>query len=287
MAQAARELRVRHGATAVARALGLRRQRLYEPRRRRAQRRRLRASDRASDRALARQIKAIQHEEPTFGYRRVTARLRRTGRVNRKRVQRIMRERGYRSVGYQGRRGRRRQFAISAAIHASVPNRLWGMDVTSFWAGDRVGYLTIVTDHCDRDAVGVRLTDTPPTAQTAIDALELARAARADEYLGDLEVRTDGGSQFTAYRFTTTVKRLGLRHTVTPKRSPQCNPFAEAFLGAFKEECVYQHHWENWEEAVRDCEHWIHKYRHTREQLALGGVAPLEYRVKVLRQLAA
>lgn len=273
----------------MARALGLRRQRLYEPprRRRTPQRRRLRASDRASDRILARQIKAIQHQEPTFGYRRVTARLRRTQRVNRKRVQRVMRERGYRSVGYQGRRGRRRQLAIGLAIHARVPNRLWGMDLTSFWAGDRVGYLTVVTDHCDRDAMGVRLTDTPPTAQTAIDALELARAARAGEYLGDLELRTDGGSQFTAYRFTETVKRFGLRHTVTPKRSPQYNPFAEAFIGAFKEECVYQHHWRSWDDARTACEQWIHKYRHSREQLALGGVAPLEYRVKVLQQLAA
>lgn len=284
MVRAARALRVRYGATAVARALGLRRQRLYESPARRAVRRR---RPRSGDRALARQIKRIQGEEPTYGYRRVTARLRRRMRVNRKRVQRVMRRFGYRSIGYQGRRGRRRHLPVATAIRAQQPNRLWGMDLTSFWAGDRVGHLVIATDHCDRDLTGWRLTDLPPTAQTAIDTLELGITERAGEYLGDLEVRTDGGPQFVAYRFTRSVTEHGLKQTVTPKRSPQFNPFAEAFFGAFKEECVYQSAWHNWDEAVEGITRWIHKYRHTREQLALGGVAPLEYRALLLHKLAA
>ncbi len=65
MAQAGRELRVRHGATAVARALGLRRQQLYGVTESRP---RTRASRlRAGDRALARQIRQLMDEEPTYG----------------------------------------------------------------------------------------------------------------------------------------------------------------------------------------------------------------------------
>jgi transposase InsO family protein len=95
---------------------------------------------RAGDRALGRQIRVILDEEPTYGYRRVTARLRRRRRINRKRVQRIMQAKGWRSLGYQGRRGtKRRRLPIATAIHAEQPNRLWGLDRTSFWAGDRVG----------------------------------------------------------------------------------------------------------------------------------------------------
>ncbi len=108
------------------------------------------------------------------------------------------------------------------------------MDHTSFWAGDRVAYVVEATDHCDRDAMGYRITDQPPTAQTAIDTLEQAVAARAGEYLGELEIRTAGGPQFVAHRFTATVRRLGFTQTVTPKRSPQYNPFAAAILGAFE-----------------------------------------------------
>jgi putative transposase len=243
---------------------------------------------RAGDRALARQIRAIMDEEPTYGYRRVTARLRRRRRINRKRVQRIMRAKGWRSLGSQGRRGaKRRRLPIATAIHAAQPNRLWGMDHTSFWAGDRVAYVVVATDHCDRDAMGYRITDQPPTAQTAIDTLEQAVAARAGEYLGELEIRTDGGPQFVAHRFTATVRRLGFTQTVTPKRSPQYNPFAEAILGAFKEECVYQSRWTCYDDAVPTIDAWFHKYRHRREQNALGGLAPMEYRVKLLQELAA
>jgi transposase InsO family protein len=147
--------------------------------------------------------------------------------------------------------------------------------------------VTIVTDHCDRDVPGYRLTVTPPTAQVAVDVLEMATQARAREYLGDLEIRTDGGPQFTAYAFGRAVTRQALRQTVTPARSPQHNPFAEAFLAAFKEECVYQHHWHTAEEALRDAEAWIEHYRHRREQNALGGLAPLEYRRELLRKIAA
>ncbi len=270
----------------MARALGLRRQRLYA--RPRARRHRA-CPSRPGDRALAKQIRVVLDEEPTYGYRRVTARLRRTQRpLNRKRVQRVMRRYGYRSLGYQGRRGRRRRRRpVSTAIRAAQPNRLWGMDHTSFWAGDRVGYLLVATDHCDRDLPGWRLSDRPPTAQTAIDVLDLALAERHGEYLADLEIRTDGGPQFVAYAFTRAVAQAGLAHTVTPAASPEFNPFAESLLGAFKEECVYQSHWTCFAEAQRDVEAWLKKYRERREQNALGGLAPLEYRAALLQKLAA
>lgn len=125
-----------------------------------------------------------------------------------------------------------------------------------------------------RDVPGYRLTLTPPPAQVAVDAFEIAMQHRVEEYLGDLEIRTDGGPQFVAYAFSRTLARRGVRHTVTPARSPQHNPFAEAFLAAFKEECVYQHHWRTAEDALRDAEAWIEHYRHCREQNALGGRAP-------------
>lgn len=207
--------------------------------------------------------------------------------MNRKRVYRIMRQRGWRSLGYQGRRGgRRRSLPVGTSIRAHRANARWGTDWTCFWAYDRWLWLVPVVDHWDRDVPGYRLTERP-TAQAAVDALEMAVADRRGEYLGDLEVRSDGGPQFTAHRYARAIVGLGLRHTVTPARSPDHNPFAEAFIGAFKEECVYQSHWASREQAVAEVEAWIAKYRSRREQAALGGMAPLEYRAAMLRQLAA
>jgi hypothetical protein len=51
----------------------------------------------------------------------VTYRLRRhLGRLNKKRMQRVMRRYGYRSLGYQGRRGRRRRLPVSKTIRATL-----------------------------------------------------------------------------------------------------------------------------------------------------------------------
>ncbi len=59
-----------------------------------------------SDKAeLQRAIKEVATEWPTYGYWRITAQLRRQGwRVNRKRVQQLMKE-----MGIQARIGRRKQ----------------------------------------------------------------------------------------------------------------------------------------------------------------------------------
>ncbi len=150
-----------------------------------------------------------------------------------------------------------------------------------------MAYVLVATDHCDRDAPGLRLSDRPPTAQTAIDVLELALAERQGEYLAELEIRTDGGPQFVAYAFERRIALGDLRHTVTPAASPEFNPFAESLLGAFKEECVYQSHWQCYAEAEPEVLAWFKKYRERREQNALGGIAPLEYRAALLQKLAA
>ena len=78
-----------------------------------------------------------------------------------------------------------------------------------------------------------------PTAQPAVDALEMAVVERAGEYLGDIEIRSDGGPRFTAHRYAEEIARPGLRHTVTPVRSPDHSPFVEAFIAALKEEWVH------------------------------------------------
>jgi len=284
VAVAARTLKESYPAAAVARALKIRRQRLYPKGASVAAA--VARAPRPGDEELAVEIRKIMDEEPTYGYRRVTFRLRRTRRVNKKRIQRLMRERGWRSLGYQGRRGKRRRLPVGKSIHAERSNERWGTDWTCFWAYDCWLWFVVVVDHCDRDTPGWRTVESP-TAQAAEDALEMAVEERRGEYLGDLEVRSDGGPQFTAHRYGRAIERLGLRHTVTPARSPNYNPFAEAFFGSFKEEFVYQSHWTSRAQAKDEAEAWMVKYRSLREQAALGGLAPLEYREQMLRKLAA
>lgn len=68
---------------------------------------------------------------PRFGYRRITALLRRAGwRVNRKRVLRLMRER-HLCVPHTRRRRPPRQ----GHIEVTGPNQLWQTDLTKVWCG--------------------------------------------------------------------------------------------------------------------------------------------------------
>ena len=76
-------------------------------------------------------------QKPAYGYRRVTWWLRRKENllVNRKRVPRVMRERGL----MRSRRLRARRRKEWGRVEASEPNRIWQSDMTKVWAGPAVG----------------------------------------------------------------------------------------------------------------------------------------------------
>ena len=82
-----------------------------------------------------------------YGYRRVAWWLRRKENlpVNRKRVLRVMRERG---LLVRSRRLRARRKKEWGRVEAAEPNQIWQSDMTKIWAGPAVGwaYLVCVID---------------------------------------------------------------------------------------------------------------------------------------------
>lgn len=91
---------------------------------------------------------------PTYGYRRVTAVLRREGvLVNHKKVNRIMRD-----AGLARPRIRTQLVGVSdrgAAGDAMGPNQVWQMDLTRAWV-EALGWVNVVAviDVWDRSIVG-------------------------------------------------------------------------------------------------------------------------------------
>ena len=73
-------------------------------------------------------------EKPAYGYRRVAWWLRRKENlvVNRKRVLRVMRERG---LLVRSRRLRARRKKEWGRVEAAEPNQIWQSDMTKIWAG--------------------------------------------------------------------------------------------------------------------------------------------------------
>jgi putative transposase len=139
---------VTHGYTAslVAATLAISRSSLYyrkKPRGSRAQR------------SYDEQIVVACGEKLAYGYRRVTWWLRRKQGlvVNRKRILRVMRERG---LLVRARRLRARRRKEWGRVETSRPNEIWQSDMTKVWAGPAVGwaYLVCVIDCCTREIVG-------------------------------------------------------------------------------------------------------------------------------------
>jgi putative transposase len=156
--------------------------------------------------SVARQPPTEAH--PTDGYRLVTAWVqRRLGRaVNRKRVLRVMRERGL--IQRRRRLDRRRRPGF---FRVERPDQLWHLDMTSVWVAEHGWcYLMAAIDCCTREIVAWHL-ETRCRAREAIALIERAALERGIPP-ATLTLGTDNGSAFTARAFKAVLAALGIAH---------------------------------------------------------------------------
>jgi putative transposase len=156
-----------HRPAAMARILQISRQAIYRvPKPRRAPARQRPPADRVEQ-----AIVDVATEHPTDGYRMVSAWAhRRIGRpINRKRVLRVMRERGLTQRRRREPRRRRPGF-----FRVERPDQLWHLDLTSVWVVEHGWvYLIAATDCCTREIVAWHL-ETRCRARQAIALVERA-----------------------------------------------------------------------------------------------------------------
>src|SRR5690606_5977448 len=102
------------------------------------------------DRSLVSRMEKLARKHPRYGYRRIHALLRREGwRVNRKRVQRLWREHGFKVPLRQGRRRRLGSSENGAQRRrAEYPNHVWSYDFTldATEDGRRLKFLPVVDE---------------------------------------------------------------------------------------------------------------------------------------------
>jgi transposase InsO family protein len=122
-------------ATLVAATLAISRSSLYYRKKPRGSR---------ADRTYDEPIVMACGEKLACGYRRVAWWLQRKKGllVNRKRVLRVMRERG---LLVRSRRLRARRRKEWGRVEASAPNQIWQSDMTKIWAGPAVGWAYLVS----------------------------------------------------------------------------------------------------------------------------------------------
>ena len=229
------------------------------------------------------EIQRIALEFTAYGYRPMTAELRRRGMVvNHKRVLRLMRQDNLLCL-------RRRAFVVTTDSAHSLPvytnlvpeltltglDQLWVADITYIRLLHEFIYLAVILDAYSRRCIGWALGETLQ-AKLAVAALEMALERR--EVRPGLVHHSDRGVQYASDAYTRLLKSRGIRISMSRRGNPYDNAKAERFMRTLKEEEVYLFEYESMAEAVDRIGTFLDDvYNQKRLHSALGYVPPAEF----------
>lgn len=228
-------------------------------------------------------VERVVLEFPGYGYRRVTKHLQREGwNVNRKRVLRVMRQE---SLLCQVRR---RWTKTTDSTHGwrIYPNRVKGhrstginqilvADITYIRLGQEFVYLATLMDAYSRRVVGWCLGRTLE-AELVLGALERALAQRELEP-GWIH-HSDRGVQYACGAYIERLEAAGACISMAAKGAPLENAQAERLFRTLKEEEVYLHDYETFEEAEASIGRFLEEvYNRKRLHSSLGYRPPCEF----------
>jgi putative transposase len=239
-------------AAVVARVAGISRQAIYRRPKRppKGQRRPLDDVDRT--------VLEVARENPTDGSRMVAALASREHgiEINRKRVQRLMREhRLLQPKRSEGRRKRPGYFQVTR------PDELWHLDMTSVWVAEHGWcYLNAVIDCCTREITGWAL-DVRCRAPEAIAVIDAAVADRGVPH-GTLTLGTDNGTAYTSRAFRARLAGHEITHRRGGYRDPESQAFIESWFSKLKQRCVWREEFETLDEARYKIGAYIDRYHH-------------------------
>jgi transposase InsO family protein len=237
-------------------------------------------------RSTQRHVRTIPDDEPRlveriielacafgrYGYRRITALLRRAGwRVNHKRVQRIWRAEGLKVPKKQPKRGRLwLNDGSCVRLRPTHRDHVWAYDFVQCRTHDgRAIRMLTVVDEFTRECL----------------AIDVARRLNSDDVLERLtwlfvtrgvpeHIRSDNGAEFTARAVRTWLRRVGVKTLFIEPGSPWENGYCESFNGKLRDELLEREIFYSLKEAKVLIERWRHEYNWIRPHMSLGYVPP-------------
>jgi putative transposase len=229
------------------------------------------------------EMQRIALESPSYGYRRITAELRRRNvEVNHKRVLRMMRQDNLLCV-------RRRSFIRTTDSRHSLPvypnlareleptavNQLWVADITYIRLREEFVYLAVLLDAYSRRVIGWALGRTLG-AELAISALRMALVSRRPA--PGLVHHSDRGIQYASYSYTELLKEHKIAISMSRKGNPYDNAACESFMKTLKYDEVYRNEYRDFEDAQCSIGQFLDVvYNQYRLHSALGYRAPADF----------
>jgi putative transposase len=233
-------------------------------------------------------IEQVALRWPAYGSRRITAELRRQDwEVNRKRVQRIMRERSLlclrQPTCWLSTTDSKHQLPIfpnlRVGLEVTAMNQLWVADITYIRLRQEFVFLAAILDAFSRRVIGWAL---ERGLEAALCLAALEKAVRRRQVKPGLIHHSDRGVQYCSQEYVETLTRHGIRGSMGRKGNPYDNALVERFWKTLKYEQVYREEYRSLEQARSDIGNFMERiYNQRRLHSALGYLPPAEFEAVV------
>lgn len=236
-----------------------------------------------NDQELLAMIRAVLEDFLSYGYRRVTKELSRRGvAVNKKRVERVMRE------NHLQRRQKRRFVCTTDSKHnlrvypnlirdlvIERPDQVWAADITYVRLARGFVYVAVVLDLFSRKVIGWALANSLH-AQLVVSALQNALQTRTVQ--PGLIHHSDRGAQYACEDYVQLLQQHSITISMSRKGNPYDNATLESFMKTLKTEEVYLNEYETENEARENIGRFIETmYNIKRLHSSLGYCSPAEF----------
>ena len=238
-------------------------------------------AEREREGALLLRIRELAREHPRYGYRRITASLRREGRsVNRKRVHRLRRREGLEVPQVQRERRRLGHSENSCQrLRSERPDHVWSYDFLYDRTADgrQLKVLPIV-DGFTRECLTIEV-ERGMDAEAVVSTLEYLFEIRGEPE----HIRSDNGPEFIACAVRGWLARRGSKTLDIEPGSPWENASSETFNSRLRDELLDREMFETLKEAKVIIEDHRLDYNDRRPHSSLGYRTPAEFAAAYVR----
>jgi putative transposase len=222
---------------------------------------------------LKRRIGELYTAYPFYGSRKITAVLRKERVINRKTVQRHMREMGIAGIcpgPNLSKRNMEHHVFPYLLRHLTVacPNHVWGIDITYIRLLTGWLYLVAVLDWFSRYVISWELSDTLELP-FVLTCAERALAQAIPQIWN-----SDQGSHFTSPQYTDLLLAAGVQISMDGRGRARDNIFTERLWRTVKYEEVYLTEYASPRDARHGLGHYFQFYNHERPHQALDYRTP-------------
>ncbi len=225
---------------------------------------------------LEQRVVELSERHPRYGYRRITALLRRAGAcVNPKRVQRIRAEGGLK-VRKRQRKARRLGLSTSERQRVTHPDHVWSCDFVHDQTGSGAGFriFTMVDEHT-RECLALHAAWSLGSKDVIAVIAEVVARRGAPGHL-----RCDNGPEFISYAIRDWLETQAVGTLYIRPGSPWENPYIESFHDKLRDEFLDRELFDTLRGAQVALAGFRREYNTLRPHSALRYLTPAEFAAK-------